>query len=385
MVTSSPNKTIVVYGGSFDPIHLGHIEAIKSLYENFKPARFFLVPTYRHHFKKTVASFHDRVKMVEIATSKLPFEVKVSTIEKKLYQEDEDGAPQFSTTFQTLTYFKNRYPNCRIIYPIGLDLLSELDTWYKIEEVSKLADLCLMNRPWSKLPKNDNLEYISSSVSIKTPVDISSCQIRDGSNLIEDIDVLKYISTKNLYYMQLLVKFLSKKRLMHSISVAETSYDIAVSNGLDKYKCYQAGLFHDVGKDLPKDEQFELMKEFYPEEVNFPRYSYHQFVSAYLAKKYFKVTDDAVLKAMLYHCTGNSNMSEIAKCVYVTDKVEPLRDFPTKMIREQAFKSLDNALYLVLQDQKRYFDEHQIDYLNNPWTIGAYKEYFDDYKWKGER
>ena len=184
------------------------------------------------------------------------------------------------------------------------------------------------------------------------------------------------LEKKRLYYVGKLESLLqSGHRLLHSISVANLCYEIAKGNGLEKpEKAYEAGLFHDVGKHLDEAQERSIMEEKYPPFASFPRWAFHQFTGAYLAKKEFGIEDEDILEAIRFHATGKKDMSPLGKIVYSADKIDPLRDYDSSEMIALCLKDYRKGFLKVLHENRVYLTGkgYKVD---NPLT----KECFDYY------
>lgn len=158
-------------------------------------------------------------------------------------------------------------------------------------------------------------------------------------NLISDIE-------------QYLQKNLTEKRLIHSVSTAETSKKLCLKFNLDSEKGYIAGLLHDVARELPEGEMRGLalsdgkgtIKE---EEDNFVLL--HGRAGAVTAKKIFSVNDEFITEAIRLHTTGDSGMCELSKIVFIADYIEPKRKYMTQsFIDSLEGKPLDSMLLTVI-------------------------------------
>ena len=121
---------------------------------------------------------------------------------------------------------------------------------------------------------------------------------------------------------------LDEERYEHSIGVAECAEEMAQKFGLNKEKCYLAGLIHDCAKSLPKDKCLTLFKEKIsdlPElvcgEVENSK-THHAPIGAYYAKTVFGVEDEEILSAIRWHTIGKISMTDFEKVIYLADKVE---------------------------------------------------------------
>lgn len=377
-----PSKNIVIFGGAFDPIHLGHIDIIKTLLSFLQPVKFFVVPVFKHHFKSLEASYEDRLKMIDIALKDnfIDERVQISLADKTIFDNKKNSliltdnqSVDYNSSLETILYFSKLYPTFDIYYPLGSDNISSLNSFYRIDTLSKIAKIVEISRG-SEVAYDNRLSALIINRKI---ADVSSSDVRLGKSVLTSVNVLNYIIDNGLYFTKKMRSLLSDARFQHSVSVARTAYQIAIKNRLDPYICFQAGLFHDIGKDLDSSTKISMMKKFYPKYFSFPKFSYHQFLSSYISKHVFGISSSKVLKAILYHCTGNKNLTEIEKCIYVADKAEPLREYKTSHLLEAAFRNLDEGFVKVIEDQKDYLIKQHKDYLSNPWTREMYKQYLN--------
>ncbi len=382
MAQLSRNKKIVIFGGSFDPIHQGHIDFIKTIISLINPEKFYLVPTFKHRYKAMDASFDNRVKMIELAIASCSLNgfVEVSDADKTIIENKKKGLfltdnrdLDFNTSLETTIYFKKLFPDAVIYYPLGSDNISAFNTFYKADTLSEICQIV-------EITRNSDIVYDSrlAAICINNKItDISSSDIRRGKSLLTPVQVLNYILDNDLYFTKKMHSYLSLPRFEHSVSVARTAYLIALKNNLNPLICFQAGLFHDIAKDLVSSQKISMMKKYYPKYSSFPKFSYHQFLSCYIAKHEFNIDSKKILKAILYHCTGNKNLNPIEKCIYVADKAEPLREYNTKHLLEAALNDLDDGFIQVIKDQREFLIKEKKEYLSNPWTRNMYEQYLN--------
>lgn len=140
---------------------------------------------------------------------------------------------------------------------------------------------------------------------------------------------------------------ISEKRYAHTIRVAETAEELAKIHGLDRERVRLAALLHDAARELRQDEFLRAAADFNlpvdePEKEN-PKLL-HGPVAAELARRELGVEDEAVLEAVRAHTVGSPGMGPIALALYVADKIEPARDYPSAgRLRELANKDLYEA------------------------------------------
>ncbi len=372
METSSLNN-IIIFGGTFDPPTNAHVEIVKRLKEIYKPSKVFVIPVFNHPSKTNLTSFKDRLKMTKLAFKDLA-NVEVSSVEEVLYPKALEAGLKFVPTVLVTSFYKEIYWNSKIYLAMGSDNLSRLDSWFQSDKLKRDVQIIEIKRSGEETQNN---KITNLSISINSYINISSGKIKSGKFLSAPYGVLLYIVENNLYFMPEITKRLSRARFDHSVSVAKTAYEIAVCNNLDPYKAFEAGLYHDIAKDLDKPTQRKLMEERYPEYVSFPSFSYHQFLGRDIAKNTFKVEDEEILDSILFHCTGKADMSLMEKCVYTADKVEPLRDYDTLEMRKTALADLDKGFKMVLEDQVRYLNEINKGFHTNPFSIEMYSMYIN--------
>ena len=158
-------------------------------------------------------------------------------------------------------------------------------------------------------------------------IEASSTQIRKGDLSLLDKDVLKYISKNGIYLDTMIEPRMKKKRYLHTLSVAFLAAEIAESNGLDSRQAYIAGIMHDVAKEMEHDKAQDLMNKYYSDFVDKPEAVWHQWLSAYVSKNEFLIEDDVILKAIEDHTTASPTISKVGMCLYVADKLDPLRGY----------------------------------------------------------
>ncbi|KAF2955335.1 nicotinate (nicotinamide) nucleotide adenylyltransferase [Marinitoga sp. 38H-ov] len=159
---------IVIFGGSFNPPHIGHRIIAEYAYDFIKPKKFLIIPAVMPPHKleeKNIVDFNLRKKWCEITFPKERFEV--SDIEKHL--------PKPSYTYQTVLKLKEKFDDIYLL--IGEDSLINFHTWYKWRELLKEVTLVVYKRYHEKL-KFDN--YNLPHIFLNSPlIEISSSEIRN--------------------------------------------------------------------------------------------------------------------------------------------------------------------------------------------------------------
>lgn len=188
--------TVGIFGGTFDPIHFGHLITAQSILEKRNLSKIIFVPAYisPHKIKYDYSAPEHRFKMTELAIRKHPF------FEISDYEISRDD---ISYTYNTLIEFSKYYKSIELI--IGFDNLISFDIWHKPEEIIKLAELVVLKRTYDKGIKETH-KFFADAQFVDTPtIEISATQIRERVLKKLPIDyyvphlVKKYIEQHQLY------------------------------------------------------------------------------------------------------------------------------------------------------------------------------------------
>lgn len=189
--------SIGIMGGTFNPIHFGHLLAAEEARQQFKLKEIIFVPVARppHKNQQNIVSPEDRYKMTCLAVKSNKY-FKASDIEIK-----RKGT---SYSQDTVVEFKKIYKNAKIYFITGADAIAELDTWKNANELHKLCQFIAVNRPGHRLKIKK--EYLKFTHILEIPgVAISSTEIRHKVQQGKSIKYLvpenveRYIYTHKLY------------------------------------------------------------------------------------------------------------------------------------------------------------------------------------------
>ena len=356
----------IIFGGAFDPIHNGHL----NMAENAKKAldgEIILVPARISVWKENSAPVEDKIAMIELAIrNHQSFSIEKYEIENQ---------KNVTYSIDTVRFLKEKHPSDKLFLLIGTDQVNEFHRWKEADKISELVQIIYFSRPGFKLDQANIEKYRMMKIDGEE-IDVSSTKIRQLRSFELPDDVLFYIVEHNLYEgMVELVRILSPERLEHSKSVAKTAYEIAKANNLsDPIRYFVAGLFHDLGKDIPLKEQIKLTRESFPGYGCLPDFAYHQFAGAVLAKEMYGIEDEDILKAIKFHSTGSDDMPLMAKIIYAADKIEPTRGFDSSDLIAAMKKDADNGFKIVLQANKDYL-ESKGKMTDNPLTYKCFNKY----------
>ncbi len=309
-------------GGSFDPIHKGHMSIVEEAIRQFELDEFYFIPTGMNPWKDKVhASDEDRIKMLRLAIDKIHTEKKVDI---ELYEINHHEEKNY--TVDTLKYLTSHNPDNQYFYFMGMDQTEKFELWKKPKKISHLVQLVYFDRGGYK-EKSKNIEKYHFLKLKHAAISASSSEVRVGNMFLVDEDVAKYIAENGLYLETMIKDRMKKKRYDHTLSVANLAREIAVCNGIDGKKAYIAGMLHDVAKEMEHKKAKELMKKYYNEYIDKPEAVWHQWLSSYVSEHEFFVNDREILKAIEDHTTASPSISELGMCLYVADKLDPLRGY----------------------------------------------------------
>ena len=141
---------------------------------------------------------------------------------------------------------------------------------------------------------------------------------------------------------------LSKKRYTHSLNVAHEAQRLAELYGEDPEKAYFAGLMHDVCKELPAEEQEELVRVSsfaVSKEELVTKPVWHGIAGAYFLQVRMGVTDPDVLNAVRYHTVGRAGMTRLEEIVYLADLISEDRTYDgVEQMRQLCLTSINAAM-----------------------------------------
>ena len=131
---------IGMYGGSFDPIHLAHIQVAEAVCRQLELDRLYFIPAARSPFKagQQSAPAELRLQWIRLAITSHP------TWELDTYEIDKGG---ISYTIETVREYKRRFPQARLFYVIGMDHAPLLPQWKDADELAKLIEFAIVTRP----------------------------------------------------------------------------------------------------------------------------------------------------------------------------------------------------------------------------------------------
>lgn len=184
---------LAIYGGTFAPVHIGHVHAARAFFEAVKPDKLLIIPTLIPPHKQITFKDnpYDRLEMLKLAFENEPYYG-----EKIVISDYELTAPPPSYTVNTLRHFSA--PDTHITFLVGTDMFLTLDKWKNPEEIFRLCTIAFMKREADttnnalideKLTIYRN-KYNADIIIIDTPpIEVSSTDMRLG----DDTAMKKYL------------------------------------------------------------------------------------------------------------------------------------------------------------------------------------------------
>jgi nicotinate-nucleotide adenylyltransferase len=361
-------ERIGIYGGTFNPPHIGHIRAAAYAVKELQLDRLLVIPSRISPHKqlpKDSPTPQQRLEMLKIATAGLE-NMEVSDLEL-----NREGT---SYTYQTVQQVRRMYPDAKIFLLMGTDMFLSFHSWRNPELITKDAALAVFYRG----DKNE-VDAIKSRVAevswevelIENPIiDISSTQLRrmlvfGCADSFLPNGVGDYIRSHGFYgtdecYKDLpmeelekvVVSLLDPKRVAHVLGCRDTAVELAKIWGTDETDAARAGLLHDITKALDGPLQLTLSDAYGTILDKFGKdhpKTLHALTGSLVAQRIFG-ENEAVVSAIRSHTTGKAGMNTLEKIIYVADYMEPNRDFPgVNKLRHLAKTDLDGAMKLGLE------------------------------------
>ena len=363
-------ERIGIYGGTFNPPHLGHIQAARCAVAALGLDRLLLIPDRIAPHKvmpEGSASPEQRLEMLRIAANGAE---KIQVSDMELRREGK------SFTYETVLELRRMYPDAELTLFMGTDMFLSFHNWREPETILKHASLAVFYRgergEVEKIhSRKAEMEQQGHRVTlVENPVvNISSTDLRrmlvfGCAEPFLPEGVAAYIRRNGLYgtardYRDLsmtelekvVISLLKENRVAHVLGCRDTAVELAKRWGADETDAARAGILHDITKALDGPLQLTLCDGYGKILSDFSRKypkTLHALTGSLVAERIFG-EKEAVVSAIRHHTTGKADMNLLEKIIYVADYMEPNRSFPgVEKLRELAFTDLDAALHLGL-------------------------------------
>ena len=380
---------IAIYGGSFNPPHLGHAEAARAVYSELRPDIFYIIPDNIPPHKEqdeNSPTAAQRLELCRLAFADIPG-VIVSDI--------ETGREGRSYTSDTVGILRTQYPEDELVLVVGTDMLLCFDEWYRFEYLLSECRLAVLPRDefhdreiGEKIGELEKAYGARISLLSHTPLEMSSSEIRERLKLrlragLLDDRVYSLIIREGWYdalpelswLREKAYAYLEPERIEHVVGCESEAVMLAKTWGEDPDTAATAGILHDITKQYRGEDQLNLCRKYgivYDEAEAQNTVILHARTGAAMARELFHVSEE-IQNAIRWHTTGKPDMTTLEKILYLADFIEPTRDFPgLDELRELAYKDLDAAMALALSlsmgDIRRRGHE-------------VYKDTLDAYRW----
>jgi nicotinate-nucleotide adenylyltransferase len=371
-----------ILGGSFNPVHIGHLFLADAALATLGYDRIILVPAHTSPFKPDAqgASPKDRLDML---LASIPADSRFAIDDCEIRREG------VSFTIDTLKDIIKRYrPEGKPGLILGDDLARDFYKWRSAGEIADLADIIIAHRLSAE---NTPFPYPHKHLDNKI-LELSSETLR---NRIANGEAWTYlvspgtqfiIRDRRLYGIRqdepepgdggdtswgLIAEIenatrsmLSQTRFLHSRNVALLARDLCRQFGLDPQAGYLAGIAHDICKSFPEEELFRLSKQDGKPVSQLEKKKpslLHARAGATLLKQRFGVQNKDILDAIRLHTLADTEMGPLAKVVFIADKTEISRERVDASLRDiAAFPSLDALFTAVFNDNVAYLRSRKL-------------------------
>ena len=376
---------IGVYGGAFNPPHLGHITAARAVFELLKLDKLLIIPTGRPPHKTLppgTPAPDQRLELSRLAAEQTGLGDRIEVSDMELRREGN------SYTADTLARLKEQYPEDELWLLMGADMFLTLQSWREPERILSLAGIAAFGRSEADTEALFSVQrdYLYRAypqariftLSVPGVVDVSSSELREklvrgeGGGLLAPA-VYGYILREKLYgtaedlkhlplerLRPVALSCLNHRRIPHVLGTEQEAIHLAERWGADVNKARRAALLHDCTKKLNLPEQLAVAERFHVPLDEMERREIkllHAKTGAGIAEAVFG-TDGEMTNAIRWHTTGRGGMTLMEKIIYLADYIEPTRDFPgVEELRRRCYEDLDAGLLLGLEMTIREMEE----------------------------
>ncbi len=340
---------VLVFGGSFDPVHKGHVSLFRRAMKVIAPDAAHIVPAYHSPFKaKSPTPFRLRMKMLKQAFAGFRGNIVFDDYELK------QGGKTY--TYQLVQYLKSRYQNPEIYLLVGTDCLNDLHNWKNPKYIFENAIVVAgKRRGYNENPAAFKHLFLPGFFP-----KLSSSRVRAHILACGDVpntvpaQIAPTIRENKLYGLTVhdwLKTHLKTNRYLHSKNVAEMAAALSDIYEVNVESAVKAGILHDSGKGFSGQELIRFCKEhkikvpFFEDICRLEPSLLHSYASAWIAQHFFDVRDKDILNAIAEHTLGSLHMSTLSKILFVADISSKDRKYKDAfLIRNLALQDLEAAL-----------------------------------------
>lgn len=334
-----PDKNrIGVFGGTFSPIHNGHLMLAGEAASKMNLEKVLFMPANIQPFKrdKEYMPADDRLNMIKLAIAENPiFDVTTIELDRKGISYTIDSLREIKKTLNG---------DAELYFILGTDMFLMIEKWYLSSELLNEFNIIVGVRPGDdiseaeKLVKDFSEKYGTDIKLIDNPlVDISSTQIRERMETGKSVSDL--IPSNVEMYLDVKTKE-SQSRFEHTKRAMDLAVIMAEKYDVDIAKTRIAVLLHDYEKNSDGGVENNLN---------------HGRLAAEVAREKYGIVDEDILNAITYHTTGRAGMSDLELIVFLADTLEPGRNYNSiEKLRKTCLEDLREGALVVLRELKEY-------------------------------
>ena len=357
---------LCIYGGSFNPPHVGHAAAVRAAQRETGIDEMLIIPAAMPPHKVLASGSPDaaeRFRLCELAFGSMP---GVTVSDMELRREGK------SYTVDTVRALRAEHPEAELCLLIGTDMLRTFDEWCEFQEILNSVTLLATARDDDELETvRHHAERLETAYGARVevietpPLPLSSTQIRrllperHGAEFLAP-KVYARVIQKRLYgarpsldwLREESYPFLQPRRVAHVWGCEHEARTLARRWGADEFDAAEAGILHDITKKLTPAEQLLLSEKYGiindTNELGNPKL-FHAKTGAALSRDLFGIPEE-IENAIRWHTTAHENMTLLEQIIYLADYIEPTRDFPgVERLRKLAYEDLRAAMIRGLE------------------------------------
>jgi nicotinate-nucleotide adenylyltransferase len=172
-------KRLGIFGGSFNPVHIGHCAVAEHFVQHVKLDRCVFVPTFISPFKSDEPVVTDPYRRLAMLRSVCRTNARFAVSDVELRRKD------ISYTIHTLRHFRAQHPDAQLFLLVGRDLLARFDEWRQWEEIVRMATVCVAGRPFASAEGSDDNRMLQRIAETgNAPIELTPPRIELSSSMI---------------------------------------------------------------------------------------------------------------------------------------------------------------------------------------------------------
>ncbi len=345
---------VLIYGGSFDPVHKGHYSILKAACSYLKPDKVHIFTAYQSPFKnKSPRPFALRKQMAQEALSSIYSNI--------IFDDFELEQKRVVYTYETIKYVKKLYPGCQVYLLVGTDCLNDMPRWKNSEYIFQNSVIVAGIRKGVTF-KTQDFKYIllKGDFPLISSTNIRLAILSNGLLPNSLLPTTEERIEKDLMYGLDLHKWLEAhlkpKRYLHVKLVAQASVELGRLYGANLEDCALAAVLHDSGKSMSNEELINyaiknnLKVRDFKDICKFSPSLLHSEVSYHIAKNVFKIKNTEVLNAVRHHTLGRKNMSLLEQIIFISDMASKDRKIKdARIVKQAALTSLQAGVFAAMK------------------------------------